>query len=332
MSHRPYAVLAMSPYARRTAFLPQTLAELSRFADLDPDLLVEAFQDHAAALARAEVLITGWGCPPITAQTLDVAPRLRLVAHAAGSVKQHVTAEVWQRGVVVTSAAEANAEPVAQYTRAMVMLAAKRVFAQAADYRRGVWPGAERPADLGAAQRVVGVIGASRIGRRTLELLQDQPMKLLLCDPYCDAEAASALGADLVDLDTLCAESDVVSVHAPQLPETKAMIDARRLELMRDGAVLINTARGSLVDTEALTTHCRFGRLDAILDVTEPEPLPQDHPLLGLPNVLVTPHVAGALGSEIALLGDYAVAEARRFFAGEPLRGEVRSTDLPRLA
>jgi phosphoglycerate dehydrogenase-like enzyme len=136
-----------------------------------------------------------------------------------------------------------------------------------------------------------------------------------------DAAEAAALGATLVDLDTLVATSDVVSLHAPSLPETRHLIDARRLALMPDGAVLVNTARGALVDTDALVAECAAGRLSAVLDVTEPEPLPVGHPLFGLPSVLVTPHVAGAQGNEI-----------ERLVQGEPLRGLVRAEDLPRIA
>ncbi|MGH8792758.1 MAG: hydroxyacid dehydrogenase [Stackebrandtia sp.] len=332
MSDRPYGMLAMSPYAKRTACPPSVLDGFDSFADVDSEALVEDFASAGEALARAEFHVTGWGCPPLTAAALDAAPRLRLVAHAAGSVKHHVTEDVWNRGVVVTSAAAANAEPVAEYTRAAVLLACKRAFVAAADYRRDGWPGEERPDDVGYLRRVVGVVGASRIGRRVLELLRGYSMELLLADPYCDAEEAAALGARLVDVDELCIASDVVTVHAPELPETRGLVGTRRLSLMRDGAVLINTARGSLVDTEALTEHCRIGRVDAVLDVTDPEPLARDHPLLHLPNVLVTPHVAGAQGTEIALLGEYAVEETRRFFAGEPLRGKVTREELPRLA
>jgi phosphoglycerate dehydrogenase-like enzyme len=121
------------------------------------------------------------------------------------------------------------------------------------------------------------------------------------------------------------------------LPETRRLIDDRRMGLMRDGGIIVNTGRGALIDTEALLRHCggfpgRTGRLDAVLDVTDPEPLPVGHPLFALPNVLVTPHIAGALGTELSALGDFAVAEVGRFLHGEPLLGAVALEDLTRIA
>jgi phosphoglycerate dehydrogenase-like enzyme len=126
--------------------------------------------------------------------------------------------------------------------------------------------------------------------------------------------------------------SDVDTLHAPALPETHYLLDARRLALLRDGAVLVNTARGALVDPEALVRELVAGRIDAVLDVTEPEVLPPDSPLYELPNVFLTPHVAGALGSERARLVELALDEIARFVRGEPLQHEVRLEDWDRIA
>lgn len=308
-------------------------ARLAAVCDV-PDLVVDDFGRPEArkALARADVLISGWGCPVVDAGVLADAPRLRAVMHAAGSVKQVLAPAVWERGITVSSAAPANAAPVAAYTVAAIHLSAKRVFRAAGEYRAG------RPQDLtvspttGLLDRTVGVIGASKIGRLVLGRLAGAGVRLLVHDPYLGASEAEALGAELVSLAALLTASDIVSLHAPLLPGTRHLIDARALGLLRDGAVLINTARGGLVDTEALAEHCAAGRIDAVLDVTDPEPLPPGHVLLTLPNVLVTPHVAGAMGTEVRLLGAFAVAEVERFAAGDALVGEVRAEDLPRIA
>lgn len=331
LSQRPYGVFAMSGYARRMAFPGHVVDQLTAVVDIDPTVLVTG-SNAADELAEVDILVTGWGSPRLDAEILDAAPGLKLVAHAAGSIKHHVTAEVWNRGIAVSSAAGANAEPVAEYTRAMILLACKRVLTQARVYGSAGWPTEAQRIDAGYVGRTIGIIGASRIGRRVIELLRPWGARILLADPYCSPEAAAAMGAESVDLDRLCRESDVISVHAPQLPETRHLIDDRRLSLMRDTSVLINTARGSLVDTDALVEHCETGRISAVLDVTEPEPLPPGHRLFELPNVTVTPHLAGAQGTEIALLGQYAVDEVKRFVAGEPLRGAVAAHELSRLA
>jgi phosphoglycerate dehydrogenase-like enzyme len=292
----------------------------------------ESFDDPAArtSLASVEVLVTGWSCPPLTARVLDAAPRLRAVVHAAGSVKAHVGPDVFARGIAVSSAADANAEPVVDFTLAAITLAGKRAFGLARTYAAGQFaPFGQRSGNDG---RVVGVVGASRIGRRVITRLLAAGHRVLVADPYLDPVQAAELGAELTALDELCRRCDVLTLHAPQLPETHHLINERRLAMLPDGAIVINTARGSLVDTDALARACATGRIDACLDVTDPEPLPVGHPLFGLANVWITPHLAGVQGSEVRRLGEFAVAEVERFVAGKPLRGAVRADQLELLA
>jgi phosphoglycerate dehydrogenase-like enzyme len=301
-------------------FPPEVLARLRTSVDIEPDLVAQDFTDQRVlgALARAEILVTGWGCPPLDGTVLDAAPRLRAVLHSAGSVKSFATHALRERGIAVSSAAVANALPVAEYTLAMILLAGKDVLAARERMRTtrasagwGVIPG------IGNYGRRVGVIGASRIGRRVLELLRPFDLRPVLSDPYVDERRAAALGVPLLPLDELLRTSGIVTVHAPETPETHRMIGRRELALMPDGAVLINTARGALVDHDALVAELRTGRLTAILDVTDPEPLPADSPLYDLPGAFVTPHLAGSQGNELARLGLTVAEEAERLLAGQ---------------
>ncbi|UBU16271.1 NAD(P)-dependent oxidoreductase [Nonomuraea gerenzanensis] len=158
----------------------------------------------------------------------------------------------------------------------------------AGGHDRALW----QPGDgTGLHDCTVGGIGASRIGRLVLQRLLAFDVRVLLSDPTLTPAEAALLGAEAVEPDELCRRSDPVTVHAPALPETHHLLDRRRLALLPDRAVLVNTARGSLVDTGALTGECVSGRLSAVLDVTDPEPLPAGHPLFELPNVLITPHL-----------------------------------------
>ncbi|GAA3016578.1 2-hydroxyacid dehydrogenase [Streptomyces fulvorobeus] len=335
-SRRPRTVLAMDPSVSKALFDRMALDRLTALADTDPSLVVEDFADPALAqvLARAEALLTGWGCPPLTAGVLDRMPRLRTVVHAAGSVKHHITDACWERGLTVASAAAANALPVAEYTLAAILFSGKGVLAAERAYRdtRARISSIDLIGAGGNYRRTVGVVGASRIGRRVIELLRPHDLRVLLYDPYVDEEEAARLGVRPVPLDTLAVTSDVVTIHAPELPRTRHLFDRERLSLLPDGATLINTARGSLVDTAALTDELVSGRLNAVLDVTEPEVLPASSPLYDLPNVLLTPHVAGSLGNELLRVAHAALDELERYGQGLPYADPVWSEALTRSA
>lgn len=314
---------------------PDTMARLTALADVDPALVAEDFAapEIAEVLGEVEVIVSSWGSPKIDEAVLDAAPRLRAVLHAAGSVRHHLTDACWDRGVQVTSAAWVNAIPVAEYTLAAILFANKQVLRLSAEYRarRTVldWLAV---GGIGNYRRTIGVVGASRIGRLVLNMLRGFDFDVLLHDPYVTASEAAHLGARLVGIDELCAASDVVSVHAPELPETRHLIDRGLLARMRDGATLINTARGSLVDQDALLDELTAGRLHAVLDVTTPDVLPADSPLYELPNVLLTPHVAGSLGGEMHRMADAAVDELARHVAGEPFAHPVLRDEFHRSA
>lgn len=323
--HRPRAALAMSPGAAAAVLDDHALASLADVCDLAPGIL-DDFATAPAVLAEVEVLITGWGCPPIDAEVLAAAPRLRAVVHTAGSVRAHITEECWARGIEVSSAAAANALPVAEYTVAMIMLTGKRVFERAREYqaqrRRDEW--LQTPREIGNFGRTVGILSASLIGRRVIDLLRPYDFRVLLHDPYVSPEEAAALGVPLVGIEELFTESDVVSVHTPLLPATVGLVNRELITSMRHDAVLINTARGAVVDQDALADAARKGRVRAVLDVTDPEVLPADHPLWGCENVLITPHLAGSQGNEWQRLAELAAAELGRWASGAGFAHPVR--------
>lgn len=313
---------------------------LERVAQLCDVVAAEPLHEFASAAARQvlaeiDVLVTGWGSPHISVEVLAAAPRLQLIAHAAGTVKSLLDPAAYERGIVVTNAVDANAIPVAEFTLAAIIMANKRVLEfrdlYRADRRRGS-SHALMDQPIGNYRRTIGVIGASRIGRRVIGLLRSLDCDVLLYDPFVAADDPVTAAVELVELDVLMARSDVVSLHAPSLPATRGMIGARQLKSMRDGATFINTARGALVDEAALIAELSTGRISAVIDVTDPEIPPPDSPLFELPNVLLTPHMAGAVGSERARLGRLVADEVERFVKGEPLRFAVEPQLLERLA
>ncbi|MCZ9880242.1 hydroxyacid dehydrogenase [Arthrobacter sp. B2a2-09] len=281
-------------------------------------------------LAETDILITGWGCPTVDIAVLDSAPRLRHILHAGGSVKHHVGAECWARGIQVSTAADANAVPVAEYTVAMILLANKRVLQIARTLhteKSAVDPEQLFP-DMGNYGKRVGIIGASKIGRHVIRLLAPYELDIMVADPYLSPEDAVALGVQLVSMEKLMESSDVVSLHAPSLPSTRDLINAGLIARLRTGSTFINTARGELVDQDALLVRLERHELFAVLDVTTPWVLPADSGFYSNPNVLLTPHLAGSLGNELERLAATAVAEAHRVARDEPLRFPVRIGDL----
>ncbi|NUT33105.1 MAG: hydroxyacid dehydrogenase [Hamadaea sp.] len=331
--HRPQALLVMRPDTYRLQFGAEELGRLRTLADLGDPIWsddIDAPQTRAR-LAETEVLLTSWGCPALTADRLAAAPKLRAVLHSAGSVRSLVSDELWRRDILVTNAVEANATPVAEYTLAAIIFAGKKAHvlaAQARKYRDG-WAAVQHREDLSNLGRTVGILGFSRVGRRVVERLRTlDTAEVLVTDPYADPVAVAEAGARLVELDELLAKSEILSLHLPALPETRRLIGARELALLPDGATVINTARGSVIDTAALESECVTGRLNAILDVVEPEPLPEDSLLYDLPNVMITPHIAGSLGSETRRLSGHALDELERYVTGAPPLARVTSRAL----
>ncbi|GHB83289.1 2-hydroxyacid dehydrogenase [Streptomyces umbrinus] len=325
---RPRAALAMSQDAATVVFAPDSLARLAAICDLAPLPVLDDLTTPGAheILAEVDLLVTSWRCPPLDADVLASAPRLRAVVHAAGSVRGHITEACWERGIEVSSAAAANALPVAEYTLAMILLTGKQVLERARVLRatRTRDHMVRIPRTIGNHRRTVGILSASLIGRRVIELVRPYDVEVLLHDPFITDADAAELGVVRVGLKDLFTRSDTVSVHTPLLPTTRGLVSRALIESMRSGAVLINTARGAVVDQDALTDAALAGRIRAVLDVTDPEVLPPEHPLWDCDNVLITPHLAGSQGNEWGRLAEHAVAETARWASGAGFLHPVR--------
>ncbi|CAH1648680.1 hydroxyacid dehydrogenase [Chelatococcus asaccharovorans] len=334
--NRPTLAFAFDPERYDGALDSHDLARLASIADILDDAPMQTYRDARAErlLAQADILVTGWRAPLLDTAALAQAPRLRLVGHLAATVKQFLPVEVWERGIQVTAAVNAVALPVVEFTLAAITFAGKRAFAQSQRYRqhREIAYSGRTTHDCGLLGKTVGILGASRVGLRVLERLQAYDVEVLLYDPFLAREHAIALGAEKVDdLDDMIRRCDILSVHAPITDETVNMLDARRLALLKDGATLINTARGILIDHAALVRELVSGRICASLDVTHPEPLLPDSPLFDLPNVFLTPHIAGPQGSERQRMLTAIVNDIERYVAGKPLLGQIARASLARI-
>ncbi|HEX8523233.1 MAG TPA: hydroxyacid dehydrogenase [Tepidisphaeraceae bacterium] len=329
MSGKPVVALALSKSLHEIMFMSEDLSRLGELAEVVGPVQEPKSEAIQPLLREATAAITCWGSPRFDAALLDGAPKLKLIAHSAGSIRPVVTDAVYERGIQITTAAAANAEPVAETTVAMMVIMLKRipwVFPQRAE-RRALLQPVKPIRELRDLE--IGIIGASRVGREVIRLLQSYPrLRIKVYDPYLTEMEARNLRVERASLEDVC-RCEVVSVHAPSLESTRHMLNARTLALLPDHAVLLNTSRGSLIDETALVAEVRRRPLYVYLDVTEPEPPAVDSPLLKEPNILLTPHIAGAMNQARKDMGRLAIDETLRFLRGEPLSQAVTRQMLP---
>lgn len=274
----------------------------------------------AELIVGVDGCITSWGSPRFTEKVLEKADRLKIIGHAAGSVKPYVTDEVFRRGIIVVNAASAIGSSVAEFTLAMMLNCLRAIPQHIEAMRMRNWRFKEersvRTYDLRG--KTVGLIGFGFVARELVKLLKPFDARILVYDPYISDDDAERYSVERVDLDRLLSLSDIVSLHAASTPETYHMIDEREFKLMKPNAILINTARGALVDEKALIEALKARRIAwAALDVFEEEPLPGDSPLYDLDNVFLTPHIAGLSDERRSMLFGIVVEDFRRFFSGE---------------
>lgn len=308
-----------------------SIAEVSNAPSFDsPD--AEFLSKH---LASADIAITSWHTPQFNETVLAAAPTLQMVCHAGGSVRPIVSDELWSRRIRITSAAAAISHGVAEFCVGLIITGCKRAFWLGQATRDGHWK------DAGVLlggwheiyQQRIGIIGAGFVGRRLATLLRAFSCEVCIYDPFASAERIRELGATKVgSLDELFSTCLVVSVNAPLTPETRHLVRGTHLELLKPGALLINTARAQLIHPDELLAQLRTGRFVACLDVTEEEPPALDHPLRKLPNVWLTPHVAGAVAENRLRIGTMVVDEIERFASGEPPLFEVTEESLKTIA
>jgi phosphoglycerate dehydrogenase-like enzyme len=317
---------------RDMCFSPETLEAISQRVDLRSELPEGKLTPDwtRKQIAGCKAAITGWGTPKLDGSILDAAPGLEALFHSAGSIKSLEFPGFWDRGVRVSSAANANGIPVAEFLLGQILVAFKGGFGYPARFRangRVAWR--NHPEVIGYYGTTVGIIGMGNVGKHLLKLLDAFQFRKLVHSFYPFEEQARRAGVEMADIDTIMAESDAVVVAAPNIPEYRHMFDGRRLGLMKDGAWFLNAARGALVDEAALIAELQSGRISACLDVTEPEPPVEGSPFYTLPNVVLTPHVAGSTARECLRLGEQVLREIDHWLNHEPFDNEITAELAP---
>jgi D-3-phosphoglycerate dehydrogenase len=275
-----------------------------------------------AELARdADVLLTH--VAPVTRQVLAAAPDLRIVGCCRGGPVNINVTEATARGIPVVNAPARNSQAVVEFTVGLILAECRGIARAHAALSQGVWMGDLYRYDRTGRElrdQTIGLVGFGAIAQSLVAYLRPFGLHILAYDPFVAAERCAELGVEQVDLPALLGRSDIVSLHARVTPQTAGMMGAAQFEQMKPGAYFINTARGPLVDYAALYAALHSGHLGgAGIDCFPEEPPPPDWPLLRLPNVTVTPHIAGSSKNSAERGPEQIVHDVANFFAGRPL-------------
>lgn len=287
----------------------------------------ESIEANPSVLKEVECIFATWGMPELTPEILAQAPNLKAIFYGAGSIRCFATDAFWKRNIVVTSAFAANSVPVAEWTVALIILGLKRAFPLSRYYGECK--------DMNLAQteafKMVGVYGSTiglvsygSIARLVRKMLRAFSVNVAVYDPFLSDADAKREEVQKMELNRLFEECDLVSLHTPWLPETEGMIQGHHIRRMKGHATFMNTSRGAIVDEKGFfDALLERPDLQAFLDVTWPEPPAADSPVWNLPNLWLTPHLAGSLGQECGRMGAYMVEEFERYLKAEPLRWQI---------
>ncbi|MBT3942039.1 MAG: hydroxyacid dehydrogenase [Chloroflexi bacterium] len=299
---------------------------IAGLTDLYPHVMNGAnFQDHAASLSDTDVIFATWGMPRFTEHHFASMPKLRAVFYAAGNVKSFA-APLVEHDITLVSAWGINAIPVSEMCLSQVLLSLRGYFRAVRNYRSVKTHDAKVFPRTGAMDETVGLIGLGKIGARLRYLLSDYPVKVIAYDPFLTPERVKELHVELVSLQDVFERSLVVSNHTPDIPSTQGVLTGEHFGAMRDGATFINTGRGAqVVEDDLVQVLSERPDMTVLLDVTAPEPPPEDSKLWTLPNVIISPHVGGTIGNEVVRLADCVIDEYERWAAGRTLKFEVTS-------
>ncbi len=317
------AILCDSIENIQNVFGQGRLEKLKSLVNIFPKIISgKDFDKYKNSIKEIEYIFSTWGMPQLKESQIDELSRLKAIFYAAGSVK-YFAEPYLKRGIKVISAWAENAKPTAAFALGQVLLSCKGYFRHVREYRikkSGIWSITK----AGFYGCKVGIIGAGKVGRRLIELLKPFGVEILVADPYLSVQQAKLLGARKASLEKIFKECRVVSNHLPDIKKTKGALNARLFSSMMKNATFINTGRGAQVNEHDLVRVLKKRKdLAALLDVTDHEPPKNNSALFKLPNVILSPHIAGAYGKEQVLLVDCVIEEFKSFLRGKRLKYEV---------
>ncbi len=308
--------------------------ELNTILDFDETLISETPDKRVVmkSLRDAEVVLSAWGAIPFDRDVLDQCPNLKIILYAAGSVVHFVTEELLKRKIRIGTASHINARPVAEFTLGVILTALKNVPQFNTELKEGKAEAWKRFDGItyrgGYYGKKIGLIGLGNISKILIQLLKPFDFEVFVCSKHLTSELANTYEITPASLESIMEKCDVISIHAADLDKNQNLINRNNLKLLKENAILINTARGRLINEQDLIARLKEGNVWAYLDVSHPEPPDDDHPFYNLNNCCLTPHIAGSAGSEVERMGMYCLRELRNWIDGRPLENEFNLAQL----
>lgn len=308
----------------RDSFFSEELRErLERLGCVEWNANTEQYgeEELAEKLRGVDICISGWGNTPFHEKTLKYADKLKLIAHIGGSVRPMVGDVAFERGIRVCSGNRVFAESVAEGVLTYMLCSLRKIGEYEARMAAGEWP--SLIGTRGLLGRSVGLVGYGMIAEYLVKFLKPFGCRIMVSSRHISAEELAEAGIEAAAAEEIFRTCDIVSLHSSLTARTKHSIGADLLNSMKDGALLVNTARGALIDEEALVSVLQERPVWAALDVFETEPLPMDSPLRECERVLLMPHAAGPTADRRYVVTSHVLDDIGRFLNGEPLDCEI---------
>lgn len=311
-------VLHQRDYTRDTFFTSDIKKVLNEIGEVTWNESDQPFTEEALleVIEDKDVCLVGWEAPVFTKKVFDKAKKLKYIGQVGGSVRHYLTPEVFDRGITVSNASEGIAKYVAEGALSLMLTSIKDITGLNHRMKEDmIWPSSVLYTETLFGKKV-GLVGLGRVGRHLVSLLKPFNVEISVFDPYVSDDVCKELGIEHMDLDTILKSSDVISIHAAANKETRNLLSLEKLQMIKYGALLINTARAAIIDEEGLMAELKRGRFKAALDVFWQEPLPVDHELRKLPNVILTPHQAAASLSQRPEMVQIVLNDLKLFLKG----------------
>jgi phosphoglycerate dehydrogenase-like enzyme len=320
-------ITVSKPELKKVLFSEDSIRLLQSFSDVDwvEENVKLTSEELAGMIGGYDACITSWGTPRFTRDVLEKANKLTFIGHAAGTVVPLLDEYVFELPIQVVSANAPLAKTTAEGVIAMMLTGSWKLWEYNNNLKRGYFS-TNYETVMGLSGQTVGIIGFGEVAREVIRLIKPFEPRILVYDKYVDPQVIESFGAEPSGLEELLRASGIVSLHCALTPETAGLVGREQLSMMRDGSLLLNTARGPVVDEEALLAELRSERIYAVLDVYNQEPLPMNHELLQLSHAFCLPHVGAYQRYWKSRFGLYVIEQLNKIVAGEIPQGVITRT------